>query len=349
MTHLVTAVDYLRNPEKFAPAPVVILFGDEPFLRSEVFKVFRDRLLGEEDAEFSLTVYDGGSARFSDVFRELSTRPMFGGSVRLVRIVDADPFVSESSAQLEDYLDAPVESGILLLQMKTLASTTRLYKKMAQKGLLVDSRLPDIGALSSWLRDWAKKRHNISMTSNAAPLLIDLIGSEPGILDSELARLVLLAPADGKITPEFVSLHVGSWRLRKVWDLVDAVLAGNLPEGLRQLDLLLASGETPIGIVAQMSPTLRKLAAATLFYLDAERNGRRITVADAVRAAKFPPFILEKAGDQMKRLGRARGEKLPGRLLQIDLDMKGATRVNPRTVLEEFLVELAGEKGRSPR
>ena len=143
------------------------------------------------------------------------------------------------------------------------------------------------------------------------------------------------------MTASFVSDHVGSWRLRKVWDLVDALLAGNIPEGFRQLDLLLAAGETPIGILAQMSPTLRKLGLATHYFLDVARSGRRVTPHDAVLAAKFPPFVAKKAEDQMKRLGRVRGEKILSLLLQADLDMKGASRLDPRLILEKLMIELA--------
>ena len=265
---------------------------------------------------------------------------MFGGDTRLVRIQNADRFLSDFGPSLEDYLDAPKSDAILVLETLVCASNTRIYKKTAEKGLLIDVRAPAAGELTGWLSGWAKSRHTLKIPSDACALLVDMIGPEPGLLDQELARLAVSLPPGTPITRQIVSEKVGAWRLRKVWDMLDAVLGGNLPEGLRQLDLLLASGENPVGILAQITPTLRRFAAATALFLDAERSHRRLPLTETLAAAGFPPFVVKKSSEQMKRLGRFRGNRLLALLSETDLAMKGGSRADPRILLERLLIEL---------
>ena len=345
----VTAVHFLLKPDEALPSPpIVVLFGEDAFLRAEVFKVFRDRLLPEEDAEFSLVEYEGGGEiRFADVMREVATPPMFGGDLRLVRITDADSFVSNNRDSLTDYLEKPSSAGVLLLQVKTFPNNTNLYKAAEKKGLLIDSNPPNAAELKDWLSHRAKY-HGVKCNRRALDLMIELVGGEAGLLDSEMARLALLLPPGGELTEDFVKENAGSWRLRKAWDMLDDAMAGNFAGAMNQLNLLLAAGEQPIGLLAQIGFTLRRYAVATHLYLDAEKSGKRISPETAVKEARFflPPFSQKKPHPAllMRRLGRRRGMKLAKMLLQTDLDLKGGQRIEPRIILEELLAELSSEK-----
>ncbi|MBR2692625.1 MAG: DNA polymerase III subunit delta [Thermoguttaceae bacterium] len=347
-----TTLEYLAGPENFPERPpVAVIFGDEAFLRAEAFKLFRRRILTDEDAEFSYSEHDGGSdLRFADLMLELSSPPIFGGDVRLVRITDADRFVSAYKEELVDYLNAPSKVGVLVLQVKTFLKTSNFYKTVEKAGLLVEAAQPDRRALTPWLQSRAKE-YGAAAEKGAIEQLYELIGEEPGLLDGEIRRLALLNPPDGKLTKEFVLQNVGSWKLQKAWDIVADALSGDLPKAVRQLDVLLASGEQPIAVLAQMGVVLRKYWAATEFYLAAEKKSPRQSpgalIGDALKSAKiFIPYRMSANDPKhpvnlMKRLGRRRGERLAKLLLQADLDLKGGQRIDPRIVIEELLAELA--------
>ena len=76
------------------------------------------------------------------MIEELSTVAMFGGGRRLVVVEEADDFVSQYRPQLEDYVARPARSGVLVLDLKTFPSNTRLYKAVAADGLAVDCGAP---------------------------------------------------------------------------------------------------------------------------------------------------------------------------------------------------------------
>lgn len=353
-----TTVEYLSHPEKFPERPpVTVVYGDEAFLRAESFKLFRSRVLTEEGAEFSYIEHDGSAdLRFADIVLELSSPPMFGGDVRLVRITDADRFVTGCRDKLINYLTAPSKVGLLLLQVRTLIKTSALYKAVDRDGLLIEAKQPGENELVDWLKSRVKT-HKVTAKVGALRLLISLLGDEPGILDGEIQRLALLIPPGGELTEEFVSRNVGSWRLQKAWDIIALALAGDFPKAIHQLEVLLASGEQPIAVLAQMGAVLRKYWVATELFLDGEHSTPKQSpgalLSDAVKGAKiYAPFSLKPTDRKhpvslMKQLGRHRGARLANLLLQADLDLKGGQRIEPRIIIETLLAELSAKELRS--
>ena len=59
MAKPVDALDYLAKPAKFPPAAVMVLFGDESYLKRQVLAAVKEQVLAGEDAEFSVTEFRG--------------------------------------------------------------------------------------------------------------------------------------------------------------------------------------------------------------------------------------------------------------------------------------------------
>src|SRR4051794_35132159 len=135
----VDALEFLSHPEKHPPANVCAVFGDDAFLKGEVLSKLREQLLGKDDGEFGLTVFDGREVQLRDVRDALSSVSLFGDGQSVVVIEDADTFVSDHRSELEDYVASssrePSETksassrrtyGVLILDVKTWPSNTRL-------------------------------------------------------------------------------------------------------------------------------------------------------------------------------------------------------------------------------
>jgi len=347
MAKALHAVEYLAAPEKHPPRPVCALFGDEPFLKRQASARLREVALGGGDGDFSRATFDGGTVQFRDVIDELSTVAMFGGDKRLVVVDDADDFVTRYRAQLEDYVARPKTTGILILMVKTWPANTRLAKAVAKEGLAIDCSAPQAGQLTRWLASWAKQAHGAQLAASTAELLIEMVGPELGMLDQEIAKLAVTVGPGGKITADVVKNCVGTWRAKTTWQMLDLALAGDVAEALVQLDRLLLAGENPIGLLGQIAAPLRRLAAATRLILQAEASGRPISLSAALQRAGVKSFVLRKAEQQLRQLGRHRGARLYDWLLQADLDLKGASSVPPRLVLERLLIRLAAREARA--
>jgi DNA polymerase-3 subunit delta len=356
----VHAFDYLAAPKDHAPAAFSVVFGDKAFLKSLALRAIRESVLGDDpDAPF--VTFQGNEATWRDVMDEVATVALFGGGAkRLVVVENADPFVTRHRQALEDYAARPKSSGVLVLEVSTWPANTRLYKFVEQHGMQIECRVPektvgrnkvvDSGRLRKWLSDWAKKQHQVKLTAEAADMLLDLVGPEFGLLDQDLAKLALFAGPGGSVTPEMVRDVVGGWKTKTAWELMDAAADGDAAEALRQLDHLLQSGEHPVALLAQFSWSLRRYAAATRIYEQAEREGRKMPLAESLLEAgfrKWPQDALSRAESQLRQLGRQRALALYPWLLETDLALKGthSQEDRARLALEKLFVRLAKPLG----
>jgi len=340
---VVSALDYLAQPSKHPAGGVCAVFGDEAFLKSEVLATLRRQVLGSEEGEFSLKVFDGCQAQFRDVIDALATVSLFGDGGRLVIVEDADPFVSEYREQLEDYVARPAKGGVLLLDVKTWPSNTRLAKALAADGLTIRCEPLKERQLKTWLTQRAKSDHQVRLDASAADALLELVPPELGILVQEVAKLALLVDNNGVIDVPVVRDNVGGWRARATWDMIDAAADGRAAVAIAQLDRLIASGEKPHGLLPQMAATLRRFATAMQLIEAADADDRRLPLRNALVQAGVLPFKLAEAERQLRQIGRQRAKQLTRWLLAADLTMKSYNSADSaaRIELERIIVRLS--------
>lgn len=351
------ALDYLATTAQHKLPAVCVVFGDDSFLKRLVLRAVRMQVVGE-DADVPVASHDCQEKRpeWRDVADELATISLFGGGgPRLVILEGADDFVSAERAKLEDYVAKPKASGVLVLEVEDWPATTRLYKAVDQTGLAIDCRPPTKGGKSKdvdssrvvkWIASWGKSQHNLAIGGDAAEHLLELTGPLFGLLDASLAKLALLVPGGTKVTAEQVQEIIGGWRGRSIWELVDSAVAGDTAAALAHIDHLLQAGEHPLAIVGSLSWSLRRYAAATRAFQQAERGGRKISLREALSSAGFrdwPIGELAKAEKRLLVLGRRRAAQLYRWLLELDLALKGShsPEERGRWALEQLLLRMA--------
>jgi len=342
MAASVPALDFLARGADTTPKAVCVVFGDDAYLKRQVVAAIRQSVLTTDDAELSLWKADGSAAELRDVLDELSTISMFGGGQRLVIVDDADEFVSRFRGELEEYVRKPRASGILLLVVSTWASSTRLYKVVAELGLQVDCKTPGTAAVVKWMSTTAKNL-GVKLASGASDQLLEMIGTDLGLLDQELSKLSLIAGQGGEITPQMVKDTVGGWRARTGWEMLDAACEGRADDALKQLDRLILAGEHPIAILGQIAYTLRMLARATRLYVAAQGTRQPLKLSEALTQAGCKPFVIRQVEPRLMRMGRNRGGQIYRWLLEADLAMKGVSSApaRARLVLEKLIVRIA--------
>jgi DNA polymerase-3 subunit delta len=346
----VSALEFLEAPAKHPVRPVVAVFGDEAFLKSEVLSILRREALAGADGEFGLHSFSGRDALLRDVLDALSTISLFGGGRRLVSVEDADAFVTANRSDLEDYIAKPARDAILVLEVKSWPGNTRLAKAVAASGLAIECAVPKERQLKSWLVQHATAVHGARLDAAAVDALCELVPPEVGILVQEIAKLALLAGQNRVIDVELVRGNVGGWRARTTWEMIDAAAEGRAAEAVSQLDRLISAGEKPHGLLPQMASSLRRFSTAVQLIEAAESDGRRLPLREALAQAGVLPFKLTDAERQLRQIGRQRAKQLTQRLLAADLAIKGHNSADDRarTELERLIVRLAAGNSDQP-
>ena len=355
--------DFLAAPEKYKRAQATVVFGDEPFLKRLVIQALRRPAVGSaaaDDGDWAFSSFDCNESppEWRDLRDELSSHSLFGGGSRLIVLEQADDFVSLHRGELEDYVSQSHSTGVLLLEVTTWPANTKLYKLVDESGLQIDCRPPqaafkggktkelDEKAITRWIIGWGKSQHGLAVANDAAQLMLELTGPVFGLLDSDLAKLALFVQKGEKVTAQLVQEIVGGWRSQTAFEMVDAAVSGNAAEALVQLDRLMQAGEHPLALLGAVGWSLRRYAAATRLYQQAQRGGQSPQLKDVLRKAgvfERKPGDLDKAQTSLKQLGRHRAGKLYGWLLDTELSLKGSHSALPRArfALEQLFLRLA--------
>lgn len=324
---------FLERADRLKPLPIYVVCGDEDFLKRQVLTALRRLVLGEGDTAFGLSTHAGDKATLAAVRDELVTIP-FLTSCRLVIVENADPFITQFRGQLEKYVAEPASTGVLVLDVKTWPATTRLAKLLDGNATLV-CKAPAAYKLSAWCTQWAAACHGKQLSSEAAKLLVDLIGSEMGLLDQELAKLAVYVGTATQIETGDVDKLVGNSRAENMWKIFDAIGAGNSAEALTILDRLFEQGEEPLRILGAFSMQLRRLAQAARL----SQQGQPLKTA--LDRAGVPPFAHRASEQQLRHLGRHRTDRFYEWLLEADQGLKGSSQLPHHTLLERLVVRLA--------
>lgn len=326
------ALSFLERVEKLKPLSLYVVHGDESFLKREVLRAIRKRVTGDEGDNAS-SAHEGDKAQFSEVYDELETMPLFG-SRRLVVVEGADPFVSRFRGVLEKKISLLPSTGVLVLEVKSWPSNTRLYKLVGDESAIA-CKSPAAFRLPQWCVQWCPARHGKQIANHAAALLVDLVGADMGQLDQEMEKLAIYIGDRARIEPGDVDKLVGQSREENTWKIFDAIGAGRPEEALGIIDRLFDQGEEPMRLLGAFSLQLRRLAQAARRAL----QGKPLSVA--LGEVGVPPFAVKAAEQQLRFLGRKRALRLYDGLLEIDVGLKGGSPLPPRMLLERFIVQLA--------
>jgi DNA polymerase III subunit delta len=326
------ALPFLASP-KAKLGSLYVVHGDEPFLKRHVIRAVRTRALGEQADEQSVSLYAGDKATFAEIFDDLDTVPFFDPK-RVVLVESADPFISKYRSELETKLKQLPETGVLILDVKTWASNTRLAK-MIDNSATVVCKAPGSQSMARWCSDWCTAQYQKQLPAPAASLLVDLVGPEMGLLDQEMLKLSIYIGQRARIDAEDVDKLVGNNRAADTWKIFDALAAGNVKGAMAILERLFDQGEEPMRIIGAFSMQLRRLAQATRL------TAQGVSIGAALAQVGVPPFATRSAEDQMRHLGRRRLDRLYDWLLQMNMDLRGGSSLPARTLFERFLLKLA--------
>ncbi len=342
---LIHAFEILTQPHSDLDLPVIAaVFGSDATLRNWSIAA----LTPSSD----VTEFEGETTRWSDLRDDLATASLFDmGGKRTIVIRDGDKFVSEHRSELESYIAKPGTASRLILDLHSLASNTRIYKALLKDHSLVacsssvDKKLGVTAASRrKFLTGYVASRHQAKLAASAADVLVEMLGDDIGLLDTEIAKLALYCDVGKTIDEALVREIVAGWQGKTVWQITDAIAAGDAAEALKQLDKLFSSGQRPIALLPQIAWALRRLGMATAVVDHRERTGQSWQLEDALSAAGiFRPQEVSQAKTQLKGLGRRRARQLLPWLLDADLRLKGthSSEGRDRFLLEQFVLRLA--------
>ncbi|MEZ4366887.1 MAG: DNA polymerase III subunit delta [Kofleriaceae bacterium] len=295
-------------------APVYLLHSEQPVLVDRVLAALRDAVVAPALRAFNYDVIEGKPSA-TRIVAAAQTLPMMGPR-RLVYVRDLAALPADEAPALLAYIAAPNPSTVLVCVTSKLDKRLKLYAQAAKAGVLHVLEAPRNP--SQWIRAEADARQ-VRLEGRVVDRLVDAVGNDLSRLAMVLDQLALYA-GDRAVTVDDVDELVADTRERSVFELTDAIGAGDLPGALAAVASLCDQRDSAIGVIAMLARHLRQLG-----QVHAHAGASKGELAQRVGA---PPFVVDKLVAQARRYPAAHVARSTAALAAADRALKGDVTVS---------------------
>ena len=312
----------LTRIDRGQAAPVYVLYGPEVLLKERFFQDVIVRLLPPGLRDLNLEVLHGDATDPADLAARCRTLPALAPR-RVVLVRGAERLSASAWSALETALAPPSESTCLFLLLATerdrLEGPAKRFAETVPGAVALAFAPLREGDARTWLREEAR-RLGKRLTPEAAGLLVSLLGPDAQRLAAELEKLTLFIGEGEQVEAQTVEALVGEERVRRIFELADAVASRDLEAALHLSRRLLALGESPLALLGMLARQLRLLLRAQEGLAAGKRG------ADLARGLGVQAFLGPRLEAQARQASPAWAEAGLKRLARLDAELKGGRR-----------------------
>jgi len=311
-----------------------LLTGDEPLLveeaRSAIFNAARQAGFSEHQR----MEVDAGF-HWDRLREEAGSLSLFAEQRLLdIRIPSGKPGRDggEALQQLTKGLGPALMAVITMPRLDAATQKTKWFKALEKEGLHLAFWPVDAASLPGWISRRARSV-GLQLDGQAARFLADQVQGNLLAASQEIEKLALACPA-GPVSLEAVVQAVTDNARYSVFDLGEAIIAGEPTRVLRTLDGLRGEGVEAILVLWAVSREVRILAQAA-------SSGDLGTALDKARVPRPRRSGYTQA---VRRLSAARWGQLLMRCADLDRAVKGVHPGNPWIGLTRVALAAAGQR-----
>ena len=333
----ITEADLKKHIKSREFSPVYLIYGAEQmYVRNYTEKLVR-AIAGKAPSDFNFHRF-AGEVNLTELAASMYVAP-FMSEYNLVLVSDAF-FDLMTKTELDTFLEIcgkPVEGTVLLISLpsntpkdKTISA---IIKAIGKKGAVCEFQKPNAMTLEKFIAKWANAKGKL-ISRAAANKLVSLCGDDLTRLKNEVDKICSYSGGEEVSLEDIDKLATVNLESR-IFDLSDAVLAGNGEKAFRVLDLLFYQKEEPIVMLYTLSNA----------YIDAYRVrvASECGVINTGLAADFSygkrTFLLDRVKRSTNRVSTEALRKSLDLLMDADLKFK-SVRLNERLYLEQLIAQL---------
>lgn len=241
---------------------VLVLHGKEPFLITEAV----DRLktaVEEKHGEVEIIRFDGSRTDAATVLDEARSFGLLQ-QYKIIIVDKTEEFLKEPTGHrpiLERYCKSPAENATIVLRCEKWIAG-KLGKAINRVGGAMKCDIVDRGVAVNFCIEKSESEHHSAIERAAAERLVHRVGTSLGRLNSELARLAVMAdPAEG-ITAQLIDDQVSLSREEQAWAIQSALMQSKPAEAMATVfELMEVSRQSSVLMAYCYSDLARKLYA----------------------------------------------------------------------------------------
>lgn len=317
--------------------PVYLFYGKEHFLKEDILKKLRNRLIDSAYRELNYHVFYGEKLSINEIINDLDTLP-FMAKHKLLVIKEAEKINKNDETKLVNYFDRlNIKNyfSTLIIIYKDNAPKKELMTVIKRIGIAANFSIKDKAKLAFWIKSKFNQSNKI-ITQEALFYLQSIVGSDLGRLFNEVEKIDIYTKDQKIIEKEDVMITIGGSEAVNIFKVLDSLGDKDIKNAINGLVKLNQGNLHPLSIFAMIYRQI-KLILQTKLLLAKGYNFKEVE-----KKLKLPYFVAEKMIRQSKKYTFKEIDKSYELLNTADLELKDSKK-EPKIVLEELVMNIINQ------
>ena len=319
---------------------VYLFFGQEEYLMKKEIKKLKNELLDASFISMAYKIYDNPS--FNNLLDCIQSPPlMFGNSLSLIYF---DKYLMGNKLSLDDKQIESIDYSLSTLsdsmniifickiprdENKKPDSRKKLYKTISKYSIVKEfSQYKTYQKeLNAQIAQMAKEK-DLNISSDCISFLIEQLGSNLTLIDSELEKLKIALHPNKTILKESIKKYCTS--SEDIFILADLIIQGNKNEILKQYNIL-TEKRHPLEIFSILQSNFQKF----IFIKNYEKS---LSTKDIALKLKLHEYIVIKTQEKLKGVSLDNLIKIRENLIEAEHKIKTGQALNSNIILELSLL-----------
>lgn len=312
-----------------------LIYGEDTFRRKSYEDKFRKNTVDEAAQIMNVSVFNDVKTTAGQVIEAAETFP-FLSDRRFILVKDCG-FLSEGkkaeSDLLAEYISNMSDTACILFSEEKADKRLKLYKAIDKAGICEEIKPFDEKSLIDLIsRKLAKS--GIKITRPLCAYMVRNSGQNVELLSADTDKLIAYLDGKDKVNVEDIDAICSKTSEVKVFDMVNAMIAGNSERALEIYRNLLNLSESPFMVLSLISRQFR------IILKSKSMSGSGIPNAEIAKKIGVPPFAVSGALKQANSFSYKMICKALNACLQTDYGIK-LGKVEPETAVEMLIVTRA--------
>jgi DNA polymerase-3 subunit delta len=314
--------------------PVYLFYGKENYLKEDILKKLRNRLIDPDYRELNYKVFYGEKLSINEVINDLYTLPLISKH-KLVVIKEAEKINKNDETKLIDYFNRLNLKNIfstLIIIYKENSPKKELITAIKRIGIAANFGITDKAKLVLWIKS-KFRQSNKKITQEAIFYLQSIVGSDLGRLFNEIEKIDIYTKDQKIIEKEDVMTSIGGSEAVNIFKVLDSIGDKDIKNAIDGLVKLNQGNLHHLSIFAMIYRQI-KLILQTKLLLAGGLNFKEVE-----KKLKLPYFVIEKMIRQSKKYTFKEICKSYELLNIADLAFKDSQQ-EPKIILEELVINI---------
>lgn len=318
--------------------PVYLFYGKENYLKEDISKKLRNRLIDSAYSEFNYNVFYGEKLSINEVINDLDTLPLMSKHKLLV-IKEAEKINKNDETKLINYfnrLSLKSNFSTLIIIYKESSPNKELITAIKRIGIVANFSITDKAKLALWIKS-KFKQSNKKITQEALFYLQSIVDSDLGRLFNEIEKIDIYTKDQQIIEKEDVMITMGGSEAVNIFKVLDSVGDKDIINAIDGLVKLNQGNLHHLSIFAMIYRQIKLILQTKLLLA----NG--FNFKEVEKKLKLPYFVVEKMIKQSKKYTFKEIDKSYELLNIADLELKDSQK-EPKIILEELVMNIINQK-----